>query len=98
MSWKRMKGLVKAVNKCPKCNAEYPDIEYDLVEDLCHFCLYPETQKSQSTEYSRRDGDPKNKTEDGKRLEDLPYLKEKQSPQAEESYIKRNIYKGNGSV
>ena len=98
MSWKRMKGMIKAVNKCPKCNGEYPDVEYDFEEDLCHFCLYPEAQKGMATEFSHREGDPKNKTEDGRRLEDLPYLKEKQSKQAEESYNKRKLYKDFGSV
>ena len=93
-----MKGMIKATNKCPQCHSEYPDSEYDHEEDSCHYCLYPEAQKGQATEYSYKDGDPKNRTKDGKLLDELPYIREKQSKQAEDSYNKRKLYKGNDSV
>ena len=83
MGWKRMKGMVKATNRCPKCRGEYPDEEYDNENDLCLWCLFPQAQKSLSAEL---DDTGRNETYERKMLDELDYIPEKQSAAAKKSY------------
>ena len=83
MGWRRMKGLIKAVNQCSKCHGEFPDEDYDLGEDLCLWCLYPEAAKGKPVELNEMG---QNETKTRQMLDNLDYIPEKQSESAMKAY------------
>lgn len=93
MNWRRAKGLIKATNQCPICHGEFPDDEYDLKEDMCLYCEFPETTKARPVEV---DAYGNNYTKERKLLDNLENTFEKQSKQAEKNrnnYKNRKLYK-----
>ena len=75
MDWKRMKGLYKAINKCPTCGGEFPDNEFDFEDGRCFYCTFPQVPKSLPTEFNRDYGYPINTTKEREllnNLEDIP--------------------------
>jgi hypothetical protein len=96
MSWKRMKGLEKATNQCPRCHGEFTDDEYDSEEDLCLFCLFPETSGAAAPLINYDYGFPRNITPERYVLDNLDRIDEKQSKRAQkerEAYKNRKLYK-----
>lgn len=86
-NWRRAKGLIKAIYQCPQCHAEYPEDEYDLQEDICLYCEFPETSGARPADRNEY-GD--NYTKERNLLDNLDDIEEKQSKQAD---FKRNEYK-----
>lgn len=77
--WKRSKGMG---NVCSKCNKVFSDSEFNADEDLCDYCLFPETSMVKPAEMKYYYGDPKNMTDDEELLSNIENVPEKQSPQA----------------
>lgn len=95
MKWKRSIGLSDKYS-CYKCGGSFTKDEFDIEEDICTFCLFPEAAKGKSAEIGYEYGDAKNKTNQRAMLDNLDYIPEKQSKQAKEAYTKyknRNLYK-----
>lgn len=57
--WKVQKGVHSL---CPRCHGSFPRDEYDYDEDLCYYCLYPETTKARPADIGHYEGDAKNTT------------------------------------
>lgn len=96
-----MKGLLKAVNTCPKCHSTYPDDEYDLEDDMCLYCKFPETSDKRPAEFNKDLGFNRNTTSHGELIENFEQMPEKQSRQAEKArneYKNRKLYKGYDSL
>ena len=81
--WKKMLSIRENI-RCPKCHSESISDNYDYEQDLCYSCLYPEMSKSRPAPFEYSTGNAKNRTEEGQLLDNLPYLKEKQSKAATE--------------
>lgn len=96
MKWKRMMGLGRLYS-CYKCGGSFSSEDFDLEEDICSFCLFPETARSRPAEIGHKEGVPKNTTNQAKMLSELDYIPEKQSKQSKEAFNKyknSKAYKG----
>lgn len=75
MYWKKVKGIKQDVTYCPKCHKfVYPE-DFDEREDMCVYCLFPETSDCRPAEFRYDYGDPKNITNYGymiTNIEDIP--------------------------
>ncbi len=85
MSWKRMKGMIKSVNRCPKCRGLLPDEDYDFDEDMCLNCLFPQSAKHMITPINKDFGFDRNITSERELLDNLEYIPEVQSEAAKRS-------------
>lgn len=84
--WQLMKGIIPPTCHCDVCNTEYPVEEFDLEEDQCLYCLFPETAKSLPVPFVREDGVPRNVTNQRLLLDELEYIPEVQSEAARKSF------------
>ena len=84
MDWKRMKGITEDV-VCPKCHGTFNSDEYDYDYDLCFYCLYPETTKHRPADIDHTLGYDRNLPKESQLLENIEYIKEKQSIQSEKA-------------
>ena len=92
MYWKRMKGIVEDFT-CPKCHRVVQSDDYDEMEDLCHYCLFPEMAVGLPVLVDEF-GNPT--TPERQLLDNLDYTPEKQGKKAKESlnrYKNRKLYK-----
>ncbi len=73
---------------CYKCGGSYTKDEFEVDEDLCSYCLFPEAITGKPAQISYSEGVPKNVTNHRKMLDELDYIPEKQSEQAKKAYKK----------
>jgi len=87
-----MKGI-KQEFTCPRCKRVVVDDEFDEIEDLCYYCLYPDLCRSlpvMTDEFGNRT------TAERELLDNLDYVPEKQGKAAKESlkrFKNRKLYK-----
>ena len=90
--WKVMKGVK---SQCPKCHGVFGSDEFDFDEEICLYCLFPESMKHKKAELSYEFGDPVNKTIASVNLEHLSEIPEKMSKAAARNHkaYKEKTYK-----
>lgn len=93
MSWRRAKGLLRDVNRCPVCHGMFNDDEFSFDDDLCLYCLFPQAGKSRPADINELG---QNYTKERYLLDNLDNINEKQSEKAEKkriTYKNRKLYK-----
>lgn len=75
-NWKRSKGMS---NVCYKCDGCFSDDDFDLQEDMCFKCLFPQMGDSLPVMFDKKYGDKRNTTAHAEILVDLEYRPTKQS-------------------
>jgi hypothetical protein len=86
MKWMMQKGI-KCEEVCPQCHGTFSSDDYDYEEDMCIYCLFPETPKSKPVELDYSYGEPRNSTKEAQLLDQIDYIPEKQSKQAQKSKL-----------
>lgn len=78
MTWQKMRN--KRMYTCSKCNRHVSYDEFEDTEDMCTYCVFPETCATMQPEITRDMGYPRNQTEMGYVMENLKDIPEELNP------------------
>ena len=81
-NWRMAKGLIKGLVRCDKCGGHYSPEEFSKEEDLCLYCVFPETSRVRPAPMNYEMGFPRNVTKEREMLDNLDNTPEKQSKES----------------